>query len=213
MNSDPISFSFTLVIVVVTSLISYYGFKNKEFFYKYAHYPVKETEQGEYYRLLTSGFLHGDMFHLFINMYVLYIFGGYVERLFINILGGELVGRGIYLAFYLFVIILANLPTMAKHKNNSRYLAIGASGATSGIVFAFILANPMAMLGVFFIIPMPAVLFGILYLVYSSWASKKGQGNIDHDAHFYGAIAGFMFTLALRPALITDFFAKIINVF
>lgn len=211
--SSSIAFSVTLCIIIVTCLVSYRGFNDKEWFYKYAHYPVREDQYKEYYRLLTSGFLHGDMFHLFINMYVLYIFGDYVENTFIDILGNTTLGRAVYFAFYLFMIVLANLPTMAKHKDNSRYLAIGASGATSAIVFSYILVKPMDMLGVLFVIPMPAVIFGVLYLVYSSWASKSGRDNIDHDAHFYGAVAGFIFTLALSPSLIQDFFGQIMSIF
>ncbi|MBL0082650.1 MAG: rhomboid family intramembrane serine protease [Saprospiraceae bacterium] len=113
----------------------------------------------------------------------------------------------------MFHLVLSNVPTYLKHRDNAHYRAVGASGATSAIVFSFIVFEPTAMLGLFFILPIPAVLFGILYLFYSSWAGKKNADNIDHEAHFYGAVAGFLFTIAMKPALFSLFIHKIVSVF
>lgn len=204
--------SATLIIVIITCLVSWMAFSNQSLMYRLAHYPIAEHRRGEKFRWLTGGFVHADMFHLFINMYVLYEFGRMVEYYFAEI-NGEPAGKIIFIGFYLFTIVLSNLPTYAKHKENAHYRAVGASGATSAVVFSFIVFQPTAMLGLFFIIPIPAVLFGILYLVYSSWAGRKGGDNIDHDAHFYGAVAGFLFTIAMKPTLFSIFLHKIVSNF
>ncbi|MBK8699965.1 MAG: rhomboid family intramembrane serine protease [Saprospiraceae bacterium] len=204
--------SITILLVVATSLISWLALNNRSLFNRLAHYPVAECEHNEKYRWLTGGFVHADFFHLFINMYVMYEFGRMVEMYFMEVHGG-LAGRVIFMVFYLFMVVLANMPTYAKHKHNPAYRAVGASGATSAIVFSFIVFEPTAMLGLFFIVPIPAVIFGILYLVYSSWASNKMGDNIDHDAHFFGAVAGFLFTIAMKPSLFAVFFHKIMSVF
>jgi membrane associated rhomboid family serine protease len=202
----------TYVIIALTCIISFLSFRNRNLYDSLVHYPVSEHKNGEMYRLLSSGFVHANEFHLFVNMFVLYQFGGMVEAYF-QMIHGSVAGRIIFTLFYIFMIVLANLPTYAKHKDNPSYASIGASGATSAIVFSFIVFQPTSMLGLFFIIPIPAALFGILYLWYSSYASKQGRDNIDHDAHFYGAIAGFIFTVAMKPTLITDFYYKIISAF
>lgn len=202
----------TLWIVALTVGVSLLAFNQSHWFERLAHYPVAEFKRGEKYRWLTGGLIHADIFHLFINMYVLFEFGKLVEGYFKEA-HGALGGTIIYTLFYFFSIVLSNLPTYVKHKDNSHYRAVGASGATSAIVFSFIVFEPTAMLGLFFLVPIPAALFGILYLVYSSWASKKGTDNIDHDAHFYGAIAGFLFTIAMKPALFSVFIYKIASSF
>lgn len=202
----------TLGIVVLTCLISWLSFNNRNLFDKLCHYPFAEFHRGEKFRWLTGGLVHADVFHLFINMYVLYEFGKMVEYYFTQI-HGITAGLVMYVTFYFFSIVLSNLPTYMRHKENAHYRAVGASGATSAIVFSFIVFEPTAMLGLFFILPIPAVLFGILYLFYSSWAGKKNADNIDHEAHFYGAIAGFLFTIAMKPALFSHFIHKIVSNF
>ena len=202
----------TLIIVALTCIISFLAFNNRELFNNLAHFPYAEHQNNEKYRWLSAGFVHSDIAHLLINMYVLYEFGKMVEGYFCAI-NGEVAGRIIYALFYVFMIVLANLPTYAKYKHSSGFRSVGASGATSAIVFSFIIFEPTAMLGLFFIIPIPAVLFGILYLWYSSWSSGKGRDNIDHEAHFYGALAGLFFTIAMKPKLLIDFTHKIMTVF
>lgn len=198
-----------LLIVGLTCLISIVGFQNQNFFDRGAHHPYMESHKKQYFRLLTSGFLHADVWHLFVNMFVLFTFGNYVEERFIYRFGAA--GTFIYAGFYTLTIILANLNTHFKHANNYSYRAIGASGATSAVLFSYIYYNPMSMLGVYFIIPMPAIIFGILYLWYSTWAAKKGRDNIGHEAHFFGAIAGFLLSFVLDPGNITSFFHEIIS--
>lgn len=204
--------SITLIIIIFTALISYQGFNRYEFIDKLKHSPVREVQEKEYYRLLTSGFVHADWTHLLVNMFVLYSFGEYIEATIVGIFGNPL-GKIIYVVMYLLNIILANIPTMIQHRNNPAFSSIGASGAVSGIVFIFILLRPWAILSLFFIIPVPAIIAGVAYLIYSSWAANKGHGRLDHSAHFAGAIAGMLMIVILRYEILTEFFTKLVSDF
>lgn len=188
----------TGVIIAITCLVSYGAFQDQSMFRRLMHHPYTESQEGQYYRLLSSGFVHGSFMHLLLNMYVLYEFGSVVERLYINQLG-DTGGRFAFVVLYLVTIVAANIPTHFKHREDRGYAAIGASGAVSGILFAFVLFYPWSMLGIMFVIPCPAIVFAVLYLVYSSWASKNSNDNIGHDAHFYGAIFGLLLTIVLMP--------------
>lgn len=204
--------SITIILVIITCMISIPAFSNRQLFDKFKHHPYTEKRNMEYYRWLTSGFLHGGGLHLGINMYVLYEFGRHVENYYKGMLGYGL-GVSMFLFMYLLVIIMANVPTYFKHQDNPGYAAIGASGGVSGVLFAFILFNPWSMLGLYFIIPIPAIIFGLLYLWYESWAAKNSNDNIGHEAHFYGAIAGVIITIILKPSVFTFFLDQLINNF
>lgn len=177
-------------------------------FERFKHFPYQEERDKSFSRWLTAGFLHGSMTHLAINMFVLYQFGMAVEYYIIAHKGVEF-GRAIFVLSYILMIVLANIPTYLKHRNNPSFASIGASGAVSGILFMYILMKPWSMLLLFFVIPCPAIVAGILYLVYSSWASKNSNDHIDHDAHFYGAVAGIVLMILLNPSIINEFIAKI----
>ncbi|GLR15554.1 rhomboid family intramembrane serine protease [Portibacter lacus] len=210
---EGIQFNLTLAILVLTGLISFRGFSNRAFFDKFKHLPVAEAGNKEYYRLLTSGFLHGDWMHLIFNGYVLLMFGAIVEDYFVRQFG-VVPGRVMYLLMYITCIVAANIPSFLKHKNNPAYSAIGASGAVSGVIFISILISPMSGIGIIFIpIYIPAFIFGVLYLVYSSWAAKKQDTRIGHDAHFYGALYGMIFIILFNPSIIARFFNQIANGF
>lgn len=201
--------SVTLIIILFTSLISYQGFNNYNLIDKLKHSPSREANGKEYYRLLTSGFLHADWVHLLINMFVLYSFGNYIESYVISIFGNPM-GKIAYLVMYLLNIIIANIPTMVRQKHNPSFSSIGASGAVSGIIFIFILLNPWAILYLFFIIPVPAIIAGIGYLIYSSYAANKGHGRLDHSAHFAGAIAGMAMIIILNRQILGDFMHRLV---
>ena len=198
------TFTVTLLIIIITCLVSYKGFTDRAFFEQLKHHPVSESKNGEWYRMISSGFLHADWLHLGINMYVLYQFGTFVESMFLAEYG-QVLGRTIYLILYIAMIIIADIPSLIKHKDNQYYGAIGASGAVSGILFIFILYAPWSMLRLYFAIPIPAIIFGVLYLGYSSWASKNSNDNIGHDAHFFGAVAGIVIALLALPWLFPHF--------
>jgi len=205
------SISITLVIIVITGLVSYQSFENRALFEKLKHYPVVEKKNKEYYRFLSSGFVHGSWGHLIINMYVLYIFGETIEYKFVDIFGS--MGRILFIIFYLSAIVVADIPTYIKHQNNPGFASIGASGAVAAIVFAFIMFNPWNQLVIIFIpfLPFPAILGGVVYLIYTSWASKNKRDHIDHSAHFAGAIYGILFLVISKPVILTQFIDKIMH--
>jgi membrane associated rhomboid family serine protease len=200
----------TLIIIILTCLVSYRAFNDGYFKARLLHRPYLEHKNKEYYRLLSHGFIHANWLHLGINMFVLWEFGQIVERTFIAV-NGPTNGRIYYLLMYLAIIVLASVSTHFKHKDNSYYAALGASGATSGVLFAFIYYYPWAMLGLFFVIPCPAIIAGVLYLAYSSWASKNSNDNIGHEAHFYGAVFGFLFAVFLDPEQFPQFINQVLQ--
>lgn len=204
--------SITLLIIIFTSVISYQGFTRYATIDRLKHNPAREAGSKEWYRMLTSGFVHGDWIHLLVNMYVLYSFGEYIESYILHEYGSTK-GRIIFLVMYALNIILANIPTAFRHREHPGFSSIGASGAVSGIVFMFILLQPWATLTLFFIIPVPAVLVGIGYLIYSSWAANHGQGRLDHSAHFAGAIAGMLMIILLDHQIASDFIRRLIQDF
>lgn len=202
----------TLIIVIFTCIVSILCFNNRRLFDSLKHYPIAESRNNQYYRWLSSGFVHGDYIHLFINMFVLHEFGKTVENYLIKNFG--LIGGSIlFVVSYVLIIIMSDIPTYYKHINNAYFSSVGASGGVSGIIFIYILLYPWNMLGLYMIIPVPAIIFGVLYLWYSTWASKNQNSNIDHEAHFYGAIAGVLIAVVTRPVIMIEFLDKLTNQF
>lgn len=198
----------TYLIIGVTVAISLWAFNNPALFERLKHWPYAEAQRGEYHRLLTGGFLHADYVHLLFNMITLYFFGGLVENWFDALFPG--VGPLLYLAFYLMAIVAASLATYYRYQRTPYFASIGASGATSAVLFAAILLAPTLSLYLMFIpIPIPGVVFGIFYLWYSSHAARRGGDGIDHLAHFYGAVFGFIFPIVFKPELLPHFFQQI----
>jgi membrane associated rhomboid family serine protease len=204
--------SLTILIIIVTAIVSWQALNNPHLLERLKHYPYAVHRNREFYRFISSGFVHGSIPHLAINMFVLYQFGEVVENAFIQVFG-EGLGRINFFFLYILAIVFGDLPTYFKHKNNAYFASVGASGAVSAIIFASVLFYPWANLLLFFIIPCPAILAAFLYLIYSSWASKNQNDNIDHDAHFYGAIFGILFTILLRPAIFQYFTNQLIDGF
>ena len=181
-------------IIIANALISYKGFNDLAFFRKY-EFHVGSIRSGEQIRMLSSGFLHVDMMHLIFNMFTLWMFAPVVI---------EWLGTISFVLIYLGSLIFGSLLTMLFHKNDYSYRAVGASGAVTGILYSAILLQPDMMLGIFFVIPIPAYIFGILYLLYSIYGMKAKNDNIGHTAHFGGAIGGYLITLVKEPSLIVD---------
>ena len=177
----------TIVIITVNALISIKGFNDYSFFEKYK-FNIAGIRRGEHIRIFTSGFLHVDFTHLFFNMLTLYFFANVV---IIN------VGVSKFMIIYLLSLIVGNLLSLYFHKDEYHYSAVGASGAVMGIIYSAILFAPDST--IYF---MPAWMFGLLYLFYSIYGMKKRIGNIGHDAHFGGAIGGYVSTIAFAPFLI-----------
>ena len=183
-----------IALIVVNVLISYKGFNDISFFRKY-EFHVGSIRSGEQIRMLSSGFLHADLTHLIFNMLTLWFFAPVV----ISYLGDIS-----FLMIYFGSLIFGSLLTMFFHKNDYGYRAVGASGAVTGVLYSAILLQPDMMLGIFFVIPMPAYIFGILYLLYSIYGMKVKNDNIGHTAHFGGAIGGYLITLLKEPSLLVD---------
>lgn len=182
----------TIVIIAANVIISYKGFNDYGFFERYK-FNVGAVRRGEQIRMFSSGFLHVDPMHLFVNMFTLYFFADIVV---------QDLGNLNFIIVYLVSLILGNLLSLYFHKDEFHYSAVGASGAVTGILYSAILLYPSMELYMFFIpIPIPAYVFGIGYLLYSIYGMKKRIGNIGHDAHFGGAIGGFVVTLMLMPSL------------
>jgi len=197
----------TILIVILSVLTSLAAFKREELFYKLDLSPARIVHQKEYYRIFTHAFLHADYFHLGINMLVLYSFGRYVEYIFSELEAAGLIFSGpfFYILLYVASIALASISTVSRHRNNEQYSAVGASGAVSAIVFTYIFFAPLEKIYFYMVLPIPGILFGVLYLVYSSYMSKRKNDNINHSAHFWGAVVGFVFPLLLEPSLINVF--------
>lgn len=191
----------TYIIIGVTVLVSYLCFNNADLFRKLAFIPYRTVKDKEWYRLITHGFVHADMTHLLVNMFTFWSFGTYMEALFSNI--G--LGAGGYLGLYFGGMIVASLYDLIKRRNDPYYVSIGASGAVSAILFASILLNPWGKILFFAILPIPGIIFGFIYLAYCQYMNKRGGDNINHNAHFYGAVYGFVYPVILEPSLLQAF--------
>lgn len=179
----------TIAIIAANVLVSLKGLNDYSFLDKYK-FHVGAVQRGEKIRLLSAGFLHIDMQHLLFNMITLFFFASIVI---------DYLGTSGFILVYLMSLLFGNLLSLYFHKNEYHYSAVGASGAVTGILYSAILLQPGMTLGLYFIIPIPAYLFGIAYLLYSIYGMKKRIGNIGHDAHFGGAIGGYVITLFLAP--------------
>ena len=197
----------TLVLVIVTSLISWIALQRHELLYQLSHRPQQEVHHGQWYRLVSSGFVHGSIPHLVINMYVLYQFGGIVERLFGSMFGANMANL-MFMLFYLSAIVVANLGTLVKHKDHPGFSSVGASGVTTALVFIYAIFDPWQM---FLFPPVPAILFAILYVGYSTWASSQDRDNIDHLAHLYGGLYGIAFLFITYPDSMQIFWERLMS--
>ena len=192
--------SITIIIIVITCIVSFAAFNNEKIFDELIFYPPAIAQQNQYYRFFTCGFIHANYGHLFFNMYSLYIFGAYVESQFTDVFGAQ--GKWLYLLMYVSSLFFCLLPTYNKNKDNYNYRSLGASGAVSAVVFAFIFLEPLRRIGIIFIpVMIPGFIFGFLYLVISSVFDKRGGGNINHSAHIWGALYGISFLVVFGSFL------------
>ena len=197
--------SITLAIIILTCLISISAFNKEKLIDDLIFYPPAITYRKQYYRFFTCGLIHADFIHLAFNMYGLYIFGTAVEGMFVQIFNGK--GKLLYLLMYVTALFFCLLPTYTKHKEDGNYRSLGASGAVSAVIFAFIFLDPLRKMGILFLPEqwmIPGFIFGLLYIVLSSYFDKRGQGNINHSAHIWGGIYGMAF-LILTSYLFSDF--------
>ena len=200
-------FDITLTIIIVTCVITLTGFKNGKVVDELIFWPPAISKKHQYYRFITCGLIHADYMHLIFNMLTLYFFGTFMEAHYQGELGLQ---KWYYLALYIGALIVSNIPTYLKHRNDYNYRSLGASGAVSAVLFAFILLYPWQRI-VVLVFPVPAIVYGVLFLVYSAYMSKKGGDNVNHDAHFYGALFGILFTIAVSPNVAGEFWNKLMH--
>jgi membrane associated rhomboid family serine protease len=200
-------FDITLTIIIVTCVITLTGFRNGKVVDELIFWPPAINKKHQYYRFITCGLIHADYMHLIFNMLTLYFFGTFMEAHYQGELGLQ---KWYYLALYIGALIVSNIPTYLKHRNDYNYRSLGASGAVSAVLFAFILLYPWQRI-VVLVFPVPAIVYGVLFLVYSAYMSRKGGDNVNHDAHFYGALFGILFTIFVSPNVAGDFWNKLIH--
>jgi membrane associated rhomboid family serine protease len=198
--SYPITFS----LMAANIIFSLIGFSNAAFVNKTIMWPYVIKREKEYYRFITSAFIHADWLHLIFNMFSFYFFGKAIEYYFSQYgLGGNIS----YVLLYFLGLIIADIPSYIKNQDNNSYRALGASGAVSAVIFACILFQPWGTILIYFI-PMPFIVFAFLYLAYCIYMSKKNIGYVNHDAHLWGSIFGLAFTFLLialkAPGMLPD---------
>lgn len=195
----------TIILIAVTVLVSWLAFERPKLLDRLILWPPAIDRKNQVERLLTHGFIHADWSHLLFNMITLYFFGRVIERFFAQYLGP--LG---FLLFYLTAIVVAILPTYLRHRHDPHYRSLGASGAVSAVLFAFILLQPWTMIFVFFL-PVPAIVYGVAFVGYSFWADHKGSDNTNHNAHLSGAIYGVLFMLLMEPRVGAAFLERLLS--
>lgn len=200
----------TYILIAVTVVISYLAFQNHSMFEKLQFNAARIIHGKEYYRLVSHAFVHAGWSHLLVNMFVLYFFGRGIEQYFGYYFGN--MATAWFLLLYIGGILASNIWSLIKHQNNYYYNAVGASGAVSAVLFAFIFLNPWEKLYFFAVIPIPGILFAVGYLIYSYQMSKKTDDNVAHDAHLLGALFGFIYPILLKPSLFGHFIDQLFSI-
>jgi membrane associated rhomboid family serine protease len=203
--------SATIILIIVTVLASLYAWKNPETMQKWIFNPYQISTNKQYHRFVTSGFIHNDYTHLFFNMFTFFFFGRSIESVFRYYFGD--IGIVYFLALYILGIIISDIPTFVKHRNDIHYNALGASGGVSAIVFSWILFFPTQNIYIMALLPIPGFVLGLLFIVYSYYQGKKEGSRVNHDAHLYGAIFGIIFTVLFVPNVIPNFLSQLSGFF
>jgi len=198
-------FTITIAIIILTAVISFTAFNNEKITNDLIFWPPMIKEKNQYYRFITSGFIHADIAHLAFNMITLYFFGRAMELFFV-----AKIGKVGFLLFYIAGIIVSEIPSYIRHRNNYNYRSLGASGAVSAVLFSFILLAPWQTLYVFFL-PVPAIIFAALYIGYSIYMDRKGGDHVNHSAHLWGAVWGIAFTIIMEPSVVSHFLEQLMN--
>ena len=197
------------MIMAIIGLVTYIAWQKPALHSKLMLNPYSVVQNKQYYRLLTSGFVHNNSMHLFLNLLTLYFFGQAIEQIF----GLAFRGAGVllYIVFFITAIVLANIPTTLKYREQPHYNSLGASGGVSALVLAFVLFDPIRDLCLYGILCLPGYILGGLFIVYSVVMSKRNVDNINHDAHLFGAIYGVAFTLLIRPQTLRTFLEALLG--
>jgi membrane associated rhomboid family serine protease len=198
----------TTLIIIITCITSYMAEENPSLKQRWMHNPYQVYHKGEYYRWLTSGFIHSGYIHLAFNMLVLYNFGTHIENFFRSLWGD--LGMVIFVIFYLSAIVLSDMPSFIRYKDTHLYNSLGASGGVSAIVFALLLLAPLAPIGLMFLPgSIPGFIFAGLYLFYCYYMAQNSNDNVGHSAHLIGSLYGVVFMIAVYPESLTRFIEQI----
>lgn len=198
-------FSLTVAIIIVTVLVSWAGFNNDKLLQRLLLWPPAVTRGRQYDRFLGYGLVHGDFMHLLFNMFTLYFFGRLMEQFY-----GQYLGPWGFLGFYASALVVSALPSYLRHRHDPNYATLGASGAVSAVLFGFILLQPWATIYVY-VIPVPAIIFAVLYTGYSVWMNHRKADRVNHSAHLAGAAYGVLFTVLMEPRVLEHFVVSLLN--
>lgn len=192
--------SITLILILLNVGISLWAWREPSVFEKNAFSPYRAWHKNDWFSVITSSFLHANQPHLVFNMITLYSFGMNIERVSVRF----------FLLLYLSGMVVSEIGTLFKYKNDPGYRSVGASGAISAVVFSSIWFHPDSRLLLMLVLPINGIIYGALYLLYCAYAANNDYtSRINHDAHFYGSIWGIVFSALMEPASIPHFFQAI----
>ena len=201
--------SLTVILIILTVVISWSCWNKPELQYKLIMNPFAVTKNGQFYRMITSGFIHSNWMHLGFNMFTFYFFGRNIEYLFSNLFGSA--GVIYFLALYLLAIVVSDIPSLIKYKDHPHYNSLGASGGVSAIVFSSIMFFPLEKICLYGIICIPGFILGVLYVIYSYYEGKRMADNVNNHAHLIGAIFGVLFSIFVKPSVALSFVEQVMS--
>lgn len=204
-NSNSLSF----ILMAITVAISLLAWQKPAYLDLLTMSPYRINKKQEYWRFLTSGFIHADFAHLFFNLFSFYFFGTQLEHIFSIIFPG--IGGYVYVLFYLLAILFSDLPTYFKQRNNAYFNSLGASGAVSAVIFAGIMFFPTEKIYLFGVVGIPGFIYAGLFTWYSIAMDRKGRDYVNHSAHLYGGLFGMLFITLIRPSTWIEFIQQIIG--
>ena len=199
--------SITFLLIGITVIASFYAFNKPYLQSRWMMNPYQIISRRQYYRFITSGFIHQDHMHLLWNMFAFYFFGTAVENDFAILFGDA--GMYYFIVLYLSAIVVSDIPTFLKERNNPAYNALGASGGVGAVIFVFIILQPLQEICLYFALCMPGFIFGLGYMAYSYYQGRKANDNINHDAHLFGALYGLVFCVIIYPSALIHFYHQV----
>ena len=203
--------SITVILIIVISAVSIYAFERPDIQQKLLFHPYYIKHRNEWYRFVSSAFVHGSWLHLIFNMFTFYFFGQAVERYVLKGLYGETMGGVYFIVLFVVGVIISHISTYIKYKDAAYYRSLGASGGVSAVVFCSIMFYPVNDLCLYGLLCIPGFILGPLYLIYSYYQGKRGADNINHEAHLYGALFGIFFSIVVEPSVVKLFAEQVSN--
>ena len=199
--------SITLIIIIINAFVSISAFNNSNLFYKLDFSPYQVEHRKEWYRFISHAFVHAGWWHLILNMLVLFFFGDITQNYYEAYIGEK--GKYYFILLYLGGVLFATIPSYRKHKDNINYHSVGASGAVSAVLFSSVIFSPATRICLYGLICLPGIIWAVVYLIYSYQEGKKAKDHIDHDAHFWGAVFGAIFTFIAVPQAFPAFLKQL----